>query len=91
MKTRMVLPDTLYGFSIGELENILNRVKSISGAKITNKEWTYDLIKKYRIKNIRDRWLLIAPSNKRLKIALGEIRKAIRDRDGFKKFNFKRI
>jgi len=74
------LPYDLYGFSIEELRQILLPVRRTTRVRLTNKEYSFDLLTKFRVKGITGRWRLVAPSRKRLDQAFFQIKEARRKR-----------
>lgn len=74
------LPYDLYGFSIEELQQILSPVKRSTKVRLTNREYSYDMLAKFKLKGITGRWRLIAPSKKKLDQAFFMIKEAIRKR-----------
>lgn len=74
------LPYDLYGFSIEELRQILLPVRRTTRVRLTNKEYSYDMLTKFRVKGITGRWRLVAPSKKKLDQAFFQIKEARRKR-----------
>jgi len=72
------LPYDLYGFSIEELRQILLPVRRITGVRLTNREYSYDMLAKFKVKGITGQWRLVAPSKKKLKQAFFQIKEARR-------------
>jgi hypothetical protein len=59
MKAEMILPDDLFGLSIEEVKQAVKGTK----ARITNKDYSYDLLTKFKIKAI-GRLKIVGPSKK---------------------------
>lgn len=74
------LPDDLYGFSIEELRQILLPVRRITRVRLTNREYSYDMLTKFKVKGITGHWRLVAPSKKKLDRAFFQIKEARRKR-----------
>ena len=79
MKATCTCPDDLWGFTIEELQNVLKVVKTVSQAKLTNRTYSYDAVKKFQIVGL-GKWKLEASSQKKLNLAIDEIKKRIRER-----------
>ena len=75
------LPYDLYGFSIEELQKILAPVKGTTRVRLTNREYSYDMLTKFKVKGVTGQWRLVAPSKKKLDQAFFMIKEAIRRRE----------
>lgn len=74
------LPHDLYGFSIEELRKILLPVRRTTRVRLTNREYSYDMLAKFKVKGITGQWRLVAPSKKKLDQAFFQIKEARRKR-----------
>lgn len=74
------LPYDLYGFSIEELRQILLPVRRTTKVRLTNREYSYDLLTKFKVTGITGHWRLVAPSKKKLDQAFFQIKEARRKR-----------
>lgn len=78
------LPDDLYGFTVEELRKILEPVRRITGVRLTNRIYDYDVpTNSFKVKGVTGRFRLVAPSKKKLNVAFSQIKEAWRKKHGY--------